>query len=120
MTRIKIFALVLVSLAGCAIDSPSETTDDNTSTETSALSASEVTHTYFSDAAFSKEVGEVVLSPNCAPGKIQWGITNTHYYVVDSVACNTGAITVSCYEWRDYSGSVGGDFYQVECPSSVF
>src|SRR5262252_4049894 len=105
-----LIATAFASLTACAVE------DAQTSTDTADLSASEVTHTYYSDATFSHEIGAVTLSPNCAPGKTSWGITSSKFYVIDSTACNTGAMTISCYEWRDYSGSSGGDFVQVQCP----
>src|SRR5262249_33709636 len=102
------------SLTACAVE------DVQTSTDTADLSASEVTHTYYSDAAFTHEIGAVTLSPNCAPGKTQWGVTSSKYYVVDSVACRSSSETVACYEWRAFSGTGDGDFGQGECPWSVF
>ena len=116
MTRIQlILSLAVASLSACTDVQPG---DEATDTDTSALSAAEVTHAYYSDATFTHEVGEVVLSPGCGPGKSQWGNTHTHFYVVDSVPCNTGSRHVSCYEFRGYGDD--GDFYEVECPSSVF
>jgi len=109
-----LIATAFASLTACAVE------DVQTSTDTADLSASEVTHTYYSDATFTHEIGYVTLNPDCTAGKRSAGITSSKYYVIDSVACNTGAMTVSCYEWRDYAGSSGGDFVQVQCPSSVF
>jgi hypothetical protein len=109
-----VIAAAFASLAACGVE-PVET-----STDTADLSASEVTHTYYSDASFTHEIGYVTLNPDCTAGKRSSGVTSSKFYVVDSVACRTGSMVVSCYEWRDYSGTGDGDFVQVECPSSVF
>src|SRR5215813_12043881 len=92
-----LIATVFASLTACVAGGV------QTSTDTADLSASEVTHTYYSDATFTHEIGAVTLNPDCTAGKNQWGVTSGKFYVVDSVACRTSSENVSCYEWRDYS-----------------
>jgi len=108
MTRSITLALTL-TLAACAIE-PTESTTDQ------ALSANDVTHTYFSDATFTTEVGSVEAGVECGTGKRQTGRTS-NFVVIDSVACNTGLASQGCYTWQSYG--TGGQFVQIVCPSSL-
>lgn len=103
----------LVFVAACALN---ETPPDESTTDQD-LTANEVDSSWFSDAAFTNQVGESDLY--CSGGKYQTGTINTKYVARFTWPCNgAGGHKVYCYQ---YVLSTDGWKYQnVACPAWLF
>lgn len=107
----KLLILPLLFTAACALDAPAE---PETSSTDQALTGQEVDSSWFSDAAFTNQVGETDLY--CGGGKYQHGTINTKYVARFYWPCTgAGGHTVKCF-----ATTVPGVYEQVPCPASLF
>lgn len=107
----KLFILPLLFTAACALDAPAE---PETSSTDQDLTAQEVDSSWFSDAAFTNQVGETDLY--CSGGKYQHGTINTKFVARFYSPCNgAGGTAVKCFELV-----VQGSYNEVACPAYLF
>lgn len=107
----KLFILPLLFTAACALD-PAE---PETSTDGQDLTGQEVDSAWFSDAAFTQQVGETDLY--CSGGKYQHGTINTRYVARSYWPCpGAGGHVVKCFAVV----IPGAPLQQVACPANLF
>jgi len=105
----SIRVLPFLFLAACALESDP---GPQTSTADQDLTASEIDTSWYSDAAFTHQVGESDLY--CYGGKYQHGTIGTKYRVQFTWPCvGAGGHPVTCQEFV-------GSWQTVACPANLF
>ena len=113
--RSCLFALFIM-VGACGVDSspPDESAVDQ------QLTASEIDSSWFTDAAFTNQVGESDLL--CSGGKYQTGQINTKYVARFTWPCSgAGGHKVTCYQYQQPSCTgCSGSYTVVACPAGLF
>lgn len=108
---------VFLALGACGVDNgapPDESTTDQ------GLTANEIDSSWFTDAAFTNQVGETDLY--CSGGKYQSGTINTKYVARFTWPCSgAGGEKTTCYEYEPPSCTgCAGSYTVVACPAYLF
>jgi len=104
--------LPVILLAACGMEPPpgESTTDQD-------LTANEIDSSWFSDAAFTNQIGETDLY--CTAGHGHWGVQSSRYVARFTWPCNgAGGNRVSCYQLTQ--SPEGSSYDVVECPAGLF
>lgn len=112
--RTTLFLVPLIAV-GCGIDP--EPSDESSVDQD--LTASEIDSSWYSDAAFTNQVGESDLF--CSAGKYQHGQIGSKYVIRFTWPCTGVGHRVACYQYNQpWSSGGAGSYTVVSCPAWLF